>query len=196
MSTLYIANLTPANVAPVSASFLINLNDGLSSIVNFTVFPSTVYFSSIPSMFNKLKVLSLFSTLNLISFTFAYPSGANTSFNVYVASSSFPSMYWYKLSIVTVPFPSVIYSPISSSFLYNLNFAPDKYVTSVSANAVSAFAFSSSSLTVASVVFFTFIICKLYVGIFSSSMFNVIVGILSSSVVLWSFIVPLVVCII
>ena len=143
-------------------------------------------------MFIKFKVFSLFSTLNVISFTFAYPSGANTSFNVYVASSSFPSIYWYKLSIVTVPSFPVIYSPISSSFLYNLNFAPDKYVTSGVVVSVPSSASSWSSVNVVSVVFFTFIICKLYVGIFSSSMFSVIVGILSSSVVLWSFIVPLV----
>ena len=139
-------------------------------------------------MLISFKLPSVPSTLNVISFTFAYPSGANTSFNVYVASSSFPSIYWYRLSIVTVPVPSVVYAPISFVPLYSLNFAPSRYVTSALEESVPssipACAVASSSLTVVSVVFFTFIICKLYVGIFSSSKFSVIVGILSSSVVL------------
>ena len=125
-----------------------------------------------------------------MSFTFAYPTGANTSFNVYTASSGFPSTYWYNPGIVTVPVLSVVYSPISSVPLYNLNFAPSRYSTSVFASDVSAFAINSSSLTVLSVVFFTFIICKLYVGIFSSSNVIFIVGIPSVSVVSWLAITP------
>ena len=107
-STLYIANLIFANLSPVSASFLINLNDGLSSIVNFIVEPSTVYFSSFPSVLTNFNSPVEPSTLNVISFTFAYPSGASVSFNMYVASSSFPSIYWYSPLIVIFPFSSVI----------------------------------------------------------------------------------------
>ena len=103
---------------------------------------------------------------------------------------SFSVSYWYSPSIVTFPVSSVIYSPTSSVPLYNLNFAPAKYSTSVSASAVSAFAINSSSLTVLSVVFFTFISCKSYVGIFSFSNVILIVGILSSSVVVCPFISP------
>ena len=182
-STLYIANFTFAKTVCVSASFFISLNDGLSSIVNFIVFPSAVYFSSVPSGVVNVSVPSTFSTLNVMSFTFAYPSGANTSLNVYVWSMSFSVSYWYNPDIVTVPSLSVVYSPISSVPLYSLNFAPAKYSTSVSARAVSACAISSSSLIVLSVVFFTFIICKSYVGIFSFSISMLIVGIPSSSVV-------------
>ena len=40
LSTLYIANFTFGIVLCVSASFFISLNDGLSSIVSFIVFPS------------------------------------------------------------------------------------------------------------------------------------------------------------
>ena len=125
-----------------------------------------------------------------MSFTFAYPSGASTSFSVYVWSTPLSDTNLYRFGIVTVPVSSVMYSPFSSVPLYSLNFAPCKYSTSVSASATSAFAISSSSLTVLSVVFFTFIICKSYVGIFSSSITIFIVGILSSSVVVCSFISP------
>ena len=84
----------------------------------------------------------------------------------------------------------------SSVPLYSLNFAPAKYSTSVPASAVSAFAISSSSLTVLSVVFFTLINCILYVGIFSFSNTILIVGILSSSIVVWLAIIPSVVSIV
>ena len=93
-------------------------------------------------------------------------------------------LYWYNPSIVIKPFSFVVYFPISSVPLYNLNVAPCKYSTSVFAKDVSACAISSSSLIVLSVVFFTFIICKLYVGIFSSSNVMFIVGISSSTIVL------------
>lgn len=125
-----------------------------------------------------------------MSFTFAYPSGANISFNVYVWSISFSFSYWYSPSIVSFPVLSVMYSPTSSIPLYNLNFAPSKYVTSVFANAVSAFAISLSSFTALSVVFFIFVISKSYVGIFSSSNVIFSVGILSSSVIWCSTIFP------
>ena len=192
---MYIANFILAKVFPVSASFFINLNEGLSSIVSFTVFSSTVYFSSVPSSLINFKLPSVPSTLNVMSFTFTYPSGANTSFNVYVASSTFPSIYWYKSSIVTVPVSSVIYSPISFVPLYSLNLAPAKYVSSGVSCGISSFTSSSFSVNVVSNVFFTFIICKLYLGVFSSSKFIVTVGILSFSSVLWPAIVPAIVCI-
>ena len=182
-STLYIANFTFANNSFVSASFLISLNDGLSSIVNFTVLPSTVYFSCVPSSFINVRLPSFPSTLNVISFTFAYPSGDFTSFNVYVWSTFLSAIYWYNPSIVTVPSAPVSYVPISSVPLYNLNFAPAKYSTCEFANDVSAFAINSSSLNVLSDTFFTFINCKLYVGIFSFSIVRFIVGIPFSSVI-------------
>jgi len=90
------------------------------------VFPSTVYGSLSPFVFTNFSSPVVPSTLNVISFAFEYPSGAITSFNEYIASSSFPSMYWYNPVIVIFPFVSVVYSPSSFSPLYNLNFAPDK----------------------------------------------------------------------
>ena len=123
-SMLYIANFTFASVSCVSASFLISLNDGLSSITSFTIFPATVYGSLSPFVFTNFSSPVVPSTLNVMSFAFEYPSGAKTSFSEYIASSSFPSIYWYNPVIVIFPFASVVYSPSSFSPLYNLNFAP------------------------------------------------------------------------
>jgi len=95
---LYIANFVFGNTSPVSPSFFISLNDGLSSTVNFIVFPSTVNLDeslSSPSSFISFNfnVPSTISALNLVSFTFAYPAGANTSFNVYVWSILLSASY-------------------------------------------------------------------------------------------------------
>ena len=100
---------------------------------------------------------------------------------------SFSVSYWYSPVIITFPSLPVVYSPISSVPLYSLNFAPSRYSTSVFESVT-----SSLSLTWLSIVFFIFIICKSYVGIFSSSNVMFIVGILSSSVVFWLAIVSFV----
>ena len=183
LSTLYIANFTPSIAWFVSPSFFINLNDGLSSTISFIVVPSTVYFFEVwPSVnsSSNFNVPSVSSTLNVISFTFAYPSGANTSFNTYFPSSCslYCSAYWYSPSIINFPAVSVVYSPISFPFLYNLNFAPDKYVV------------SSVPSWVVSVTLFTFASSILYVGIFVFSIFKLAVGISFSSCILFSFTAP------
>ena len=174
----------------VSASFFINLKDGLFSIINLIVFPSTVYGSLSPFVFINFNSPVASSTLNVISFDFVYPFGGKISFNVYTASSSFPSMYWYNPVIVIFPFVSVVYSPSSCVSLYNLNFAPDKYLVSELVNVCSAFAFISSSDIAVSITLCTFDISKLYVGIFSFCIFITAFGKLSSSVISFSFTLP------
>ena len=95
---------------------------------------------------------------------------------------SFSSTYWYKPFIVNLPVLSVIYSPISSVPLYNLNFAPCKYSISAFDKSVWLSTFSCSSFNIVSVTFFIFVISKLYVGIFSFFSIIFIVGIPLSSI--------------
>ena len=79
------------------------------------------------------------------------------------------------------PSPSVIYVPISFPFLYNLNFAPCKYVI--------ASCCVPSSPSVTDVTLLIFDISKSYVGIFSSSISIFAIGILSSSTT-FTFLAP------
>ena len=168
------------NKAPVSLSVLVSLNDGLSANVIVMLFPSICVFAIVPCVLLRLYVpSSFFVTLNSMSCSFAKPSGANVSCNMYVCSSCLLSSNAYRSGIVTIPacpissvapiFP-VSYLPSSFPSFISLNFAPD--------NRFSSFPFS------------TFFIVRLYVGISSFSILRFIVGISFSVVVVFVFTVP------